>query len=153
MRTLVFLSTMIIVLLPTANAWSCDKTTYAGCSPEELRAIQQQQFQARKQSSSDAADYWRDREYADRVRAEEQNHELELEKIRAHKEVEVAKQQRRSRKYGSYYYYRPPVVVRSKPPIAVYPKPRPPVVVKPKPELKTNIYSKRSYKKVSSAIK
>lgn len=153
MRTLVFLSTLIATLLPVSVAWSCNKTTYAGCSPEELRAIQQQQFQTRKSPSNDAHQYWRDRQYADRVRSEEQQHEEELEKIRSETEIEVATQQRRPRYYNDHYYYgknyyyrpsyRPPVVV----------KPVPPIVVYPRPELKGQVYSNSSYKRVPSAIK
>lgn len=152
MRTLVFLFTLIITLSMVSVTWSCNKTTYAGCSPEELRAIQQQQFQARKSPSDDAHKYWRDRQYADRVRSEEQHHEEEIEKIRSETVIEVAIQQRQTRRYGDRYYYsrgyyhhppyRPPVV-----------KPVPPIAVHPGPELKGQIYSNSSYKRVPSAVK
>ena len=52
-----------------------------------------------------AAEYWRDRQYADRVRAEERRHEIEIERLRAKTAVEVAKQNRRH-----YHYYRPRIV-------------------------------------------
>lgn len=55
--------------------------------------------------AQNAADYWRDRQYADRVRAEEQRHELEIERIRAKTAIEVAKQNRRY-----YHYHRPRIV-------------------------------------------
>lgn len=55
--------------------------------------------------AEDAAEYWRDRQYADRVRAEERRHELEIERIRARTAVEVA---RHNRRY--YHYYRPRIV-------------------------------------------
>jgi len=152
----------------TAVAWSCNTTTYAGCSPEELRAIQQQQFQGRQRTTTRSSEYWRDRQYADRVRAEEQRHEKELAEIEAEAEKEAAR--RRSDSYNDYYYcggtyfsgsyykhcetQRPPVIVRPVPPIYHRPKPVPPieVVPKPKPELKGNIYSNTSPKRVPSAI-
>lgn len=49
-----------------------------------------------------AAEYWRDRQYADRLRAEERRHELKIERLRAQTAIEVAKQNRRH-----YHYYRP----------------------------------------------
>ena len=55
--------------------------------------------------AQNAADYWRDRVYADRVRAEERRHQLEIERIRAKTAIEVAKQNRRY-----YHYYRPRIV-------------------------------------------
>ena len=55
--------------------------------------------------AQNAADYWRDRQYADRVRAEERRHELEIERIRAKTAIEVARQKRRY-----YHYYRPRIV-------------------------------------------
>ena len=54
--------------------------------------------------AQNAAEYWRDRQYADRVRAEERRHELEIERIRAQAAIEVARQNRRY-----YHYYRPPI--------------------------------------------
>jgi hypothetical protein len=55
--------------------------------------------------AQDAAEYWRDRQYADRVRAEERRHEIEIERLRAKTALEVAKQNRRY-----YHYYRPRIV-------------------------------------------
>ena len=55
--------------------------------------------------AQNAAEYWRDRQYADRIRAEERRHELEIERIRAQAAIEVAKQKRR---YS--HYYRPRIV-------------------------------------------
>ncbi|MBT8345792.1 MAG: hypothetical protein KJO28_05760 [Desulfofustis sp.] len=55
--------------------------------------------------AQNAADYWRDRQYADRVRAEERRHEIEIERLRAKTALEVAKQNRRH-----YHYYRPRIV-------------------------------------------
>lgn len=107
--------------------WSCNQTTYAGCSPDQLRAIQQQQFYARKGQTVSAEDYWRDRQYVDRVRLEERNHELQIERIRAEAAIEVARQERRSWRRGGYYFYRPPVVVKPTPPVVSPPKPAPPV--------------------------
>ena len=54
--------------------------------------------------AQNAADYWRDRQYADRVRAEERRHELEIERLRAKTAIEVAKQNR-----GYHHYYRPKI--------------------------------------------
>ncbi len=58
--------------------------------------------------AQNSADYWRDRQYADRVRAEERRHELEIERIRAQAAIEVARQNRRH-----YHYYRPRIVGHS----------------------------------------
>jgi len=55
--------------------------------------------------AQNSAEYWRDRQYADRVRAEERRHELQIERIRAQTAIEVAKQNRRY-----YHYYRPRIV-------------------------------------------
>ena len=55
--------------------------------------------------AQNAAEYWRDRQYADRVRAEERRHEIEIERLRAKTALEVAKQNRRY-----YHYYRPRIV-------------------------------------------
>ena len=55
--------------------------------------------------AQNAAEYWRDRQYADRVRAEERRHQLEIERIRSQTAIEVARQNRRH-----YHYYRPPIV-------------------------------------------
>ena len=55
--------------------------------------------------AQDAASYWRDRQYADRVRSEERRHELEILRIRSQAAIEVAKQNRRY-----YHYYRPRIV-------------------------------------------
>ncbi|MGI9537033.1 MAG: hypothetical protein ACR2PB_08175 [Desulfocapsaceae bacterium] len=52
--------------------------------------------------AQNASEYWRDRQYADRIRAEERRHELEIERIRAQTAIEVAKQNRRH-----HHYYRP----------------------------------------------
>lgn len=95
----------------------------------------------------------RDRQYADRVRSEEQQYEEELENIRSETEIEVATQQRRPRNYNDHYHYgknycylppyHPPVVVKPFPPIAVYPR----------PELKGQVYPNSSYKRVPNAVK
>jgi hypothetical protein len=55
--------------------------------------------------AQNAGEYWRDRQYADRVRAEERRHEIEIERLRAKTALEVAKQNRRH-----YHYYRPRIV-------------------------------------------
>ncbi|MFC1830402.1 hypothetical protein ACFL0S_00075 [Thermodesulfobacteriota bacterium] len=55
--------------------------------------------------AQNAADYWRDRQYADRLRAEERRHELKIEQLRAQTAIEVAKQNRR---YNHYYRPRIP---------------------------------------------
>ena len=55
--------------------------------------------------AQNAADYWRDRQYADRVRAEERRHELEIARLRSQTAIEVASQNRRY-----YHYYRPRIV-------------------------------------------
>ena len=52
-----------------------------------------------------AAEYWRDRQYADRIRIEERRHEIEIERLRAKTALEVAKQNRHH-----YHYYRPRIV-------------------------------------------
>lgn len=55
--------------------------------------------------AQNSAEYWRDRQYADRIRAEERRHQLEIERIRAQTAIEVAKQNRRH-----YHNYRPQIV-------------------------------------------
>ncbi len=133
-----------ILLIAADVSWSCNTTTYAGCSPEQLRAIQQQQFYARKHQPAGADEYWRDRQYSDRVRLEERNHELELEKLRSQTAVEVARQERRSWRRGGYYFYRPPVVV--------HPKPVPPIAVQPRPHLRGSVYSNSNVNMVPNAV-
>ena len=134
------------ILLFTADlGWSCNNVTYAGCSPEQLRAIQQQQFYARKRQPVSANEYWRDREYADRVRLEERNHELEVERLRSQTAIEVARQERRAWRRGGYYFHRPPVVIQ--------PKPVPPIAVNPRPHLRGAIYSHATAQKVPNAVK
>ena len=134
------------ILLFTADlGWSCNNVSYAGCSPEQLRAIQQQQFYARKRQPVSANEYWRDREYADRVRLEERNHELEVERLRSQTAIEVARQERRAWRRGGYYYYRPPVVVQ--------PKPVPPIAVQPTPPAGGTGSSKPAFKMVPNAVK
>ena len=157
MRVPVIMSILIVSMTASSAAWACNPSTYAGCSQEELRAIQQQQFYGRKYQpaasvSTDSGSYWRDRQYADRVRAEQREHELEIERIRSETEVEVAKQQRRSSYYGNYRYVGGPVLypVPYRPPLI---KPAPPVAVVPLPELKGNIYSNGPHKRVSNAVK
>jgi hypothetical protein len=132
------------LLVAVGPAWACDKTTYAGCSPTELRAIQQQQFHTRKSQSTTASQYWRDRQYVDRIRSEDRAHELEIERIRAQAEIEVARAERRSWSQGGYYFYRPPVVL---------PQPVPPIIAQPKPELRGAIYSNTQHKRVPNAVK
>ncbi len=139
------LLTVCVVMITAELGWSCNQTTYAGCSPEQLRAIQQQQFNDRKRQTVSADDYWRDRQYIDRMRLEERNHELELEKLRSETAIEVARQERRSWSRGGYYFYRQPVVV--------HPKPVPPVVVKPTPLPGEISSSKPSFKMVPNAVK
>jgi hypothetical protein len=132
------------LLVAAGSAWACDQTTYAGCSATELRAIQQQQFKARKSQSSAASQYWRDRQYVDRLRSEDRAHEVEIERIRAQAEIEVARNEQRSWRRGGYYFYRPPLVVA--------PLPIPPPVVQPKPELRGAIYSNSQLKRVPNAV-
>jgi hypothetical protein len=130
------------LLLAAGSAWACDKTTYAGCSPTELRAIQQQQFKSRKSQSTSASQYWRDRQYVDRIRSEDRAHELEIERIRAQTEIEVARAERSSWRRGGYYFYRPPVAT---------PHPVPPIAVQPKPQLRGAIHSLTQHKRVANA--
>ena len=130
--------TITLVLIAAAQAWSCDPVSYAGCSGEQLRAIQQQQFYGRKMNPVSSDDYWRDRQYADRLRAEDRSHELEIERLRAQTRIEVAKRERRSWGRAGYTFYRPPVVIKPSP----QPKP---------PELKGPSYPKSSPKRVSRA--
>ena len=137
--------TIGVIFFAADLAWSCNQTTYAGCSPEQLRAIQQQQFNDRKRQPANADEYWRDRQYADRVRLEERNHEKEIERLRAQTAVEVARQERRSWRRGGYYFYRPPVVV--------HPQPVPPISVKPTPRLRGAVYSNSNVNRVPNAVK
>ncbi|MGI9535887.1 MAG: hypothetical protein ACR2PB_02365 [Desulfocapsaceae bacterium] len=139
------LLTVCVVLSIVDLGWACNPTTYSGCSPEQLRAIQQQQFNARKRQPVNADEYWRDRQYADRMRLEERNHQLELEKLRSQTAIEVAKQERRSWRRGGYYFHRQPVVV--------HPKPVPPVEVLPTPPPSTISSSKPTFKMVPNAVK
>lgn len=145
MRLQIVLVTLGVLLVTADLSWSCNQTTYAGCSPEQLRAIQQQQFYSRKQAPVDAEVYWRDRQYADRVRLEEQNHELEIERLRSQTAIEIARQERRSWRSGGYYFYRPPVVV--------HPKPVLPIAVQPRPHLRGPVYSNSTVKTVPNAVK
>ncbi|NNF46305.1 MAG: hypothetical protein HKN69_06005 [Desulfofustis sp.] len=144
MQIKTFLITLGSLLIITELSWSCNPTTYAGCSPEQLRAIQQQQFYARKHQPADANEYWRDRQYADRVRLEERNHEIEVERLRSQTAIEVARQERRSWRRGGYYFYRPPVVV--------HPKPVHPIAVQPRPQLRGSVYSNSNVKTVPNAV-
>ena len=139
------LLTVCLVFFTVNLGWACNQTTYSGCSPEQLRAIQQQQFNARKWQTVSADEYWRDRQYVDRMRLEERNHELEIEKLRSQTAIEVARQERRSWRRGGYYFHRQPVVV--------HPKPVPPVAVQPKPELRGAVYSNSTFKMVPNAVK
>lgn len=134
-----------VVMFTADLGWSCNQTTYAGCSAEQLRAIQQQQFNARKRQTVSADEYWRDRQYMDRMRLEERNHELEIEKLRSETAIEVARQERRSWRRGGYYFYRQPVVV--------HPQPVPPVEVKPTPLPSATNSSKPTFKMVPNAVK
>jgi hypothetical protein len=145
MQIKTFLITLGFLLIITEVSWSCNPTTYSDCSPEQLRAIQQEQFNARKRQPVSANEYWRDRQYADRVRLEERNHELEVERLRSQTAVEVARQERRSWRRGGYYFYRPPVVV--------HPKPVPPIAVQPRPHLRGSVYSNSSVNRVPNAVK
>ena len=145
MQVKTFLITLGFLLIITDVSWSCNPTTYRGCSPEQLRAIQQQQFNARKRQPASASEYWRDRQYADRVRLEERNHELEVERLRSQTAIEVARQERRSWRRGGYYYYRPPVVV--------HPKPVPPIATQPTPPAGGTAPSTPKYRMVPNAIK
>lgn len=56
-------------------------------------------------AAQDAAHYWRERQYADRVRAEERRHELEIARLRSQAAIEVARQNRRYQ-----HYYRPRII-------------------------------------------
>lgn len=149
MRLRIVMVAVLMFFIAAELAWSCNATTYAGCSPEQLRAIQQQQFNARKRQPVSADDYWRDRQYADRIRLEEQNHELEIEKLRSETAVEVARQERRAWRRGGYYFQRPPVVVHPRPshPIVVKPQPR------PEPYAQESLTSGPTYRRVPRAIK
>ena len=113
MKPKIILIVLGILLIAADVGWSCNSTTYAGCSPEQLRAIQQQQFYGRKRQPVSADEYWRDRQYSDRVRLEERNHEIELERLRSQTAIEVARQERRSWRNGGYYFYRPASGIRT----------------------------------------
>lgn len=134
MKLKIVLAILVLTCGAAELAWACNKTTYVGCSAEELRAIQQQQFYGRKRQPVHSDDYWRDRQYADRLRQEDRNHELEIEKIRSQTAVEVARRERRSWWRGGYHFYRPKVVVQPRPaqPIVVQPKTYAPVTSEPK---------------------
>ena len=144
MKPKIILIVLGILLIAADVGWSCNSTTYAGCSPEQLRAIQQQQFYGRKRQPVSADEYWRDRQYSDRVRLEERNHEIELERLRSQTAIEVARQERRSWRNGGYYFYRPPLVV--------HPQPVPPIAVQPRPHLRGAVYSNSNVKMVPKAV-
>ncbi len=139
------LITSILVLVAADLSWACNQLTYADCSGSELRAIQQQQFYARKHQPLSADEYWRDRQYGDRVRSEERAHELEIERIRAETAIEVAKQESRAWRRAGYTFYRPPVVIS--------PRPDPALEVKPQPYLRGAGYANTGMKKVPKAVK
>ena len=145
MKLKIIVAAVIVMYGGAELGLACNKTTYAGCSPEELRAIQQQQFYGRKRQPVNSDDYWRDRQYVDRLRQEDRNHELEIEKIRSETAVEVARQERRSWRRGGYYFHRPPVVIK--------PRPTQPIVVQPKPEpyVQETVTSKPTYRRVPRA--
>ena len=84
-----------------------------------------------------AADYWRDRQYNDRLRAEDRSHELEIERIRATAAVEVAKRQRRY-----WHNYNQPIVIV--PPASMVP-------LRPAPAPPRSIYSNSRVKRVPNA--
>ena len=143
----IILASVLLVFSSAELAGSCNLTTYAGCSPEQLRAIQQQQFNARKRQPVSADEYWRERQYADRLRLEDRNHELEIEKLRSETAVEVARQERRAWRSGGYYFQRPTIVV--------HPRPTPPVVVRPypqpEPDVPEPVSSAPTYRRVPRA--
>jgi hypothetical protein len=143
MNLKMIVATAAVMIAGAELAWACNKTTYVGCSPEELRAIQQQQFYSRKRQPVSSDDYWRDRQYADRLRQEDRNHELEIEKIRSETAVEVARQERRSWRMGGYYFHRSPVIVQ--------PRPTHPIEVQPKPYIQETVSSKPTYRRVPRA--
>ena len=145
MQVKTILITLGFLLIAADLSWSCNPTTYTGCSPEQLRAIQQQQFYARKRQPVSADYYWRERQYADRVRLEERNHELEVERLRSQTAIEVARQERRSWRRGGSYFYRPPVVV--------HPKPVAPIVVQPTQPAGGTAPSKPKFRMVPNAVK
>ena len=131
MQLKIILAAALMIIGGAELAWACNPATYVGCSPEELRAIQQQQFYGRKSQPVSSDDYWRDRQYVDRIRQEDRNHELEIERLRSQAADEVARQERRSWRRGGYYFHRSPIVVhpRPTPPIVVHPKPKPELYV------------------------
>lgn len=147
MKLKITLAAVIVVFGGSELAWACNTTTYAGCSADELRAIQQQQFYGRKLQPVNSDDYWRDRQYADRLRQEDRNHELEIEKLRSETAVEVARQERRSWHRGGYSFQRQTVIVN--------PHPTPPIVVQPKPEpelpIEKPVTPKPTYRRVPRA--
>lgn len=100
MKLKLTMAAALIMFAGAELAWACNPATYVGCSPEELRAIQQQQFYGRKRQPVSSDDYWRDRQYVDRLRQEDRNHDLEIEKLRSRTAVEVARQERRSWRRG-----------------------------------------------------
>jgi len=139
MKLKIIMATVMVLFGGAELVSACNPTTYAGCSSKELRAIQQQQFYGRKQQPLSSDDYWRDRQYADRLRLEDRNHELEIEKLRSETAVEVARQERRSWHRGGYSFQRQTVIVNPRPthPVVVQPKSKPELYVQepvtPKP--------------------
>lgn len=156
MKLKIVCAAIIFISAAAELAWSCNQYTYAGCSSEQLRAIQQQQFNARKRQPVSADDYWRDRQYADRLRLEERNYQRETEKIRSETAVEIARQERRSWRRGGYYFQRPPVIVHPRPPVIVHPRPTPPIVVEPHPHpeayVQETVKPSPTYRRVPNAV-
>jgi len=145
MKLKLTMAAALIMFAGTELAWACNPATYVGCSPAELRAIQQQQFYGRKRQPVSSDDYWRDRQYVDRLRQEDRNHDLEIEKLRSRTAVEVARQERRSWRRGGYYFQRQQVIVQ--------PRPTPPIVTHPEPELYVQqpVKPKPKYRRVPRA--
>ena len=90
---------------------ACGPPTYAGCTGAQLRAIQSDQFNARKRqpiqsrevrrsdSYSSADAYWTDRQYQDRKDLEARNERREARELEAQTRRYEARQYSRQRNY------------------------------------------------------
>lgn len=122
----------ITLLFSASAAWACSgPPAYVGCTGDQLRQWQAAQFRARNSGSqlAQTKQYWRDRQYMDRIRNEQRVEDRWHAKVEAQTRVEVAKQQRRAWRG----YYRPRTVYVSSEWHDRYPTPKQPIETTPEP--------------------
>lgn len=127
-----FLVVVVLVGGLAADAFGCSgPPAYVGCSSDQLRQIQAQQFRYRNSGSvTQTQEYWRDRQYMDRIRAEQRTEDRWHARLESETRREVARQQRRSWRS----YYRPRTVYVSPEWNNRYPQPEQPIAPAPTPE-------------------